>query len=219
MKKAHFSIDDVGASFRYISDREPESIFDLRLYSQLKRWHQEYGLVSNLYCIFCIGDYCISNLPDKYRLEFRENSDWLKFGFHSWNDSPFIEDSDYKRSFTETYLFFNNMKMGKTSAIRLHSWKATDEQEEYLFKQGIDTVFMPNDKLYNYDEEGTYMKNNIIHRRTDVWFEKTDGIMEKELKIEKGYLTLFTHEWCFDAQKEKIEKAIKLLDANGFNFI
>lgn len=219
MKKAHFSIDDVGRSFAYISKSKPASIFDLRLYSQLLQWYKEYGVISNLYCIFNLDNFIISDTPMMYKTEFEENANWLKYGFHSGYEKPFIEDSDYMASYVKTHNFIEEMSMGQTRDIRLHSWRATDDQEAFLNYMGIKTLFMPNDKENPYDENGTYIRNGIIHRRTDVWFEKIDEINEENLGVEKEYLTLFTHEWCFDEQKERIDTAIGILINNGFVFV
>ncbi len=217
MKLAHFSIDDVGASFRYMYNKRPASIFDLRLYSQLLKWHEQYGLISNLYCIYMLDGFDLSVLPDRYQYEFEKNANWLKFGFHSGCSTSFIKDADYKTSYVRTINFIKKMKMGMTQAIRLHSWHASDEQELFLKECGITTIFMPKDGIV-YDDDGTYKNNGIIHRRTDYWIEKMKDINEVSFGLDKEYLTLFTHEWCFDDQKERINTIIKLIFENGFTF-
>lgn len=219
MKKAHFSIDDVGLSFRYLYRNKPKSIFDLRLYSQLLNWHEKYGLVANLFCIVRIEDFCISDLPTMYRTEFENNADWLKFGFHSGNEFSFLEDYDYKNSYEKAEYFFENMSMGQTKAIRLHSWNATDEQELFLKSRGVETLFMPNENDYMYDGNGVYIKNGIIHHRTDLWFEKMGEISDEKLATNKDFIVMFTHEWCFDEQKSRIDKALSFFYDNGFRYI
>ena len=218
MKTAHFSIDDVGLSFRYMHSHKPQTIFDMRLYSTLFRWHKKYGLVANLYCILNIGGFDISNLVDNYQTEFENCSDWLKYGFHSGSAKPFCEDKDYQNSFEKTQVFFKKMRMGYTDTIRLHSWNASDSQEEYLRSKGIKSILMPNEIGYPYDN-GIYYKNGILHRRTDLWFEKVPRIDDKSIKMENDFFVMFTHEWCFDDQRTKIEETLKILAASGFCFI
>lgn len=219
MKLAHFSIDDVGLSFKYIFQNSPSTIFDMRLYSALLKWHEEYGLVVSLYSILTVDEFCISNIPNRYRSEFEESKDWLRFGFHSGNEKPFAEDDDYKSSFGKMQEFFEKMGMGCTDTIRLHSWNATDSQEIFLKNRGISTLLMPDDERYTYNNEGIYIKNGIIHRRTDLWFEKEAEISEKSIGLEKEFYVMFTHEWCFDDQKDRIEEALKMLVDNGFSFV
>ncbi len=217
MKLAHFSIDDVGASFRYMYNKRPASIFDLRLYSQLLKWHEQYGLIASLYCIFMLDGFDLFLLPDRYQYEFEKNANWLKFGFHSRCSIPFIKDADYKTSYVRTLNFIKKMKMGRAQAIRLHSWYASDEQELFLKENGVTTIFMPTDGIV-YSDDGTYENNGIIHRRTDCWIEKMKDVSEASFGLDKEYLTLFTHEWCFDDQKERINTIIKVLFENGFTF-
>lgn len=217
MKKVHFSIDDVCASFSYIQKNHPQSIFDMRLYGQLLDWHIKYGLIVSLYCIYNDNDFNLSMVPDKYKSEFYDSRDWLKFGFHSLDDKPFKEDKDYVNSFNKMLEFTSKMKMGTTSVLRLHSWEVTDEQELFLKSRGVDTLLLSKDG--NYDDEGKYYNNGIIHRRTDCWMEKMCNINCKELGIGRDYIVLFTHEWSFDQQKKRIDRAFEILQNNEYVFI
>lgn len=217
IKNAHFSIDDVGASLKYIFNKNPSSIFDLRLYSQLLKWHEQYKLVSTLYCIVNIEGFCISELPDKYVNEFADNADWLKFGFHAGDEHPFLQDLNYRESYYTAKEIIEKKKMGCTNSLRLHSWYASDEQESFLNSMGVTTIFMPPDCKEMYID-GEYKKNGITHRKTDIWFEKM-MIDQMPLDVNRSFLTLFTHEWCFDEQKDKIDAVLSILKQNDYIFV
>lgn len=219
MKIAHFSIDDVGLSFRYIYNNTPKTIFDMRLYSSLLKWREKYNLIVNMYCILLLDDFCISSIPDRYGMEFEKNKDWIKYGFHSGNERPFLEDESYRNSYEKAQSFFARMRMGVTDTLRLHSWNASDSQELFLKSKGVKCILMPKDDGYSYNNKGVYFKNGILHRRTDLWFEKVNKLEEKSIKLENDYFAMFTHEWCFDDQKDKIEYMIKLLVDNGYCFV
>lgn len=71
------------------------SIFDdpfLALYRDL---HDQYGTAVHMHIYYenDDGSFNLSMFPDKYKEEFRVNSHWLKFTFHSLKDKP---DSPYK---------------------------------------------------------------------------------------------------------------------------
>lgn len=217
MKKVHFSIDDVCSSFNYIHKNRPQSIFDMRLYGQLLDWHKKYGLIVSLYCIYNDTDFNLSMVPDKYKSEFYDNRDWLKFGFHSLDDKPFKMDKDYANSFNKMEEFISKMKMGTTSVLRLHSWETTDEQDLFLKSRGVEIILSSKDG--NYDDDGKCFKNGIIHRRTDFWIEQMSNINCKELEIGSNYIVLFTHEWCFDQYKKRIETAFEIMQQKGYVFI
>lgn len=106
-KVVHFSIDDVNRSLRYIYFHNPNSIFNLMLYGTLKRWHEQYGLKVSMYCISQLDDFNIASVPIRYSGDFSSSKDWLRFGFHSSNSNPFINDNDYERGFYNAYETFS----------------------------------------------------------------------------------------------------------------
>ena len=76
------------------------------------------------------GDFHISEVPVRFLEEFRENADWLKFGFH-WIE-PAFEPNIRLKDFADSYCNVNEaiMKWGDTSSlspiIRLHYFYGSD---------------------------------------------------------------------------------------------
>lgn len=112
-KKTYFFIDDVIWTLRDISRQKPASIFDHPFMAALREAHDKYGLKVqlNLFCRtdFWYGndEFTLSEVPDTYKQEWTDNSDWVKFGFHSkqeFPDYPYINASyeDVKTNFDYT---------------------------------------------------------------------------------------------------------------------
>jgi hypothetical protein len=197
----------------------PKSIFDLRLYGTLKRWHEEYGLKVSLYCINEFEGFNIQDFPNVYADELSENKEWLRFGFHSSTDQPFLSDRGYRFGFANTVGKLKELDAGITNIIRLHSWLATSEQKNWLASQGIEMIFIPYVEDCYLGKEEFYVEDGLKHQVTKCWIEKMRQINEKTLNIGEEFISCFTHEWCFDEQVDRIEKMIGLYSMYGYIFI
>jgi hypothetical protein len=80
----------------------------------LKNAHEKYGLKTQLNLFFRtdfyygMDEFDLSEMPDIYKSEFKESSDWLKFGFHSYQEFP-----DYpliNATYDDVYKLFNMIK-------------------------------------------------------------------------------------------------------------
>ena len=96
-KTYRMGVDDVIRCFQNIYEHREEytSIFDdpyLKLFYEL---HQKYNTFVHMHIYYETDDkkFNLSMFPDKYKDEFRANSDWLKFTFHARADNP---ESPYK---------------------------------------------------------------------------------------------------------------------------
>lgn len=114
-EKYYFSfIDDVIWLFRDLARQRPESIFDNPFLKILKNAHERYGLKTQLNLFYRtdfyygMDEFNLSEMPDIYKSEFEEASDWLKFGFHSlqeFPDYPFIN-----ATYDDVYKIFNMIR-------------------------------------------------------------------------------------------------------------
>ena len=98
-KTFRLGVDDVIRCFEniYLHRDEYTSIFDdpfLKIYYDV---HEKYGVHVHMHIYYQTvdGSFNLSMFPDKYKDEFRKNSDWLRFSFHSLCDKP---DSPYKNA-------------------------------------------------------------------------------------------------------------------------
>ena len=80
VKFAHLSFDDVRFCMEDITNNATSyhSLFDNSFFTMLRNLHDTYGTVVSLY-LFTTE---IGTFTDKFKDEFKANSDWLKFGLH-----------------------------------------------------------------------------------------------------------------------------------------
>ena len=87
-------IDDVIWFLRDISRTRPASAFSHPFLASLKRLHERYGykVQLNLFYrtdfFYGMDEFTLAQVPDAYKAEFQQNADWLKFGFHSFQEFP-----------------------------------------------------------------------------------------------------------------------------------
>ncbi len=101
-KKAAMYIDDVIWVFRDLTRQRPKSMFGNPLLGALKQAHDRYGLKVQLNCFYRtdffygLDEFSLADMTDAYRDEWQAAKDWLKLGFHSYQefpDYPFINAS------------------------------------------------------------------------------------------------------------------------------
>lgn len=89
-KRYNFFIDDHIFLFTDLAKESPKSAFDHFYLKRLKELHQRWGLKLTLNCFYhnAHHEFTLSELSDRYKSEFIDNSDWLKFSFHSKSEFP-----------------------------------------------------------------------------------------------------------------------------------
>lgn len=84
-----FSIDDNSFFLRDIAYKKYASLFDCFYLAGLRDLNKKYGarFVLNIY--YTTGDgFDLTQFPDKYKGEWRENAHWLKLAFHAYANLP-----------------------------------------------------------------------------------------------------------------------------------
>ncbi len=114
-KQYYFSfIDDVIWVLRDLEREAPQSLFDNGFFKILKNAHEKYSLKVQLNLFYRtdfyygMEEFNLSMVTDKYKKEFENSSDWLKFGFHSLQEFP-----DYplvNSSYDDVYKLYNMIK-------------------------------------------------------------------------------------------------------------
>ena len=95
-KLAAFYIDDVIFVFRDLAREKPKSCWDHRFLGHLKEAHERYGLKVQLNIFYkdCFyygvraAAFSLKDMPETWKDEFQSAKDWLKFGFHSYEEYP-----------------------------------------------------------------------------------------------------------------------------------
>lgn len=83
----HLSFDDVTFCIQNLITNKYTftSIFNEPFFAKLKYFHDAYGAKFSLYCYGTT----LSGLDGTFKQEFIKNSDWLKFGLHSWSNDTY----------------------------------------------------------------------------------------------------------------------------------
>ena len=84
-----FSIDDNSFFLRDVAQKKYDSLFDCFYLKMLREMHSEYGarFVLNIYYTTEDG-FDLTQFPDRYKGEWRDNADWLKLAFHAHANLP-----------------------------------------------------------------------------------------------------------------------------------
>lgn len=150
MKKVQYFIDDVIWVFRDLTRKNPKSIYDNDFLKTLKKAHDEYGLKVQLNCFYRTSfwygndEFSLSDMTDKYKAEFTEASNWLKFGFHSieeWPDYPYVNadyeqvDENYNRIKKEIVRFAGENSFAKS--VLPHWVPMSKEGVKALYDNGV----------------------------------------------------------------------------------
>lgn len=94
MKKTVYFVEDVIWVLRDLYKNNPVSIFDNDYLNTLKIAHDKFGTKTQLNLFYSTDnfygndDFNLSQMPSKYKKEFLDNSDWLKFAFHARQEFP-----------------------------------------------------------------------------------------------------------------------------------
>jgi hypothetical protein len=214
------SIDDVGGSSCWRMHNKPSNMFDMPLFGKLRDWHNEYGAKFTMYVFAMIDNFNISENLESYAHELSENNNWLRFGYHGNRGLAFSSETDYQEGFELVKSTLSKFGAGTTDILRLHSWLATSAQKEFLRAEGkVRTLLYPDDDSFGYDAADLFIDCGLLHRRTNIWFEKMEAINEETLVIGRPYICAFTHEWCFEAMADRIERSLRIFRKNGYEFI
>lgn len=120
----HF-IDDVIWAFRDLTREKPSSLFDNPFFGMLKEANEKYGVKTQLNLFYRtdyaygMDEFCLSEVPDTYKKEFEEASEWLKMTFHARQEFP-----DYPHvnaSYDDVYKLF---EMTKKEIVRFAGEKS-----------------------------------------------------------------------------------------------
>lgn len=113
-RKAAMYIDDVIWVFRDLARQKPKSMFGNPFLGALKEAHERYGLKVQLNCFYRtdffygMDEFSLDDMTDAYKGEWQASKDWLRLGFHSYQefpDYPFINSTydDVAKAFDRVF--------------------------------------------------------------------------------------------------------------------
>lgn len=216
-KIVHVSFDDVVSVFKDLKKDSLSygSVFEHAFLKELKNLHDEYGACFSLYVFERDGDFHISEVPVRFREEFRENADWLKFGFH-WTGSAFDPNIRLKE-FAESYHAVNEAitTWGGSClcpVIRLHYFYGADSLVGIINESGrVNGLLCADDERNSYDLSSSeneilrqnrfYEKGGMRYFKTDLRYENSCFIYPTLVRLQnRDTLVAFTHEWAWRPQ-------------------
>jgi len=237
-KVVEFSIDDATEILWDINNNPQwESIFDEERMAMLKQFHETYDADVTLFLYENVWDWNIDDFPSKYKNEFEENSDWLKLGWHSYDDQnpedSGITSSEMIESFNRTYREIERFA-GKDSwakELRLHYWYGDEELMMALSEAGIDYIYYPDrDTIgYDFDEkedelirqngslEKEYNDDSMVYVLTDFRFEDDDRLYDELESVNKDKIVVFTHAWIIKDNLDELEDLGQWAKENNYS--
>ena len=185
-----------------------------------------------MFCTYKHDSYSLDLVSDKYIDEFLDNTSWLKFGFHCYDELDQYEKVDGKTFNQMLNMFFRTIEFttGQKSMpdkLRVHGFQGNEEVCKILYSKGVKTLFSSDDKRKNYylDEStnaelfntGSFYdsKNDISFYKSCTRLENSDDI-EREIwdcvKKRMRIIPVFTHEWQMDKGeiREKFELCCRI---------
>lgn len=181
--KIHFSIDDVIKCLLYLTQNNCKSIFESYVFDFAKKIWNEFGIYTTCNCMFECDWGNLAEVSSRYREQFQENSEWLRFSFHCLNaDSNYGKQSkkafieDYRKTVAELERIVGCQACDNT-IIRLHLFAGNDQIVDYLSQQGTRVLLTADDMRNNYDltpedelilqRQGVVKKDNLVYLKTD----------------------------------------------------
>lgn len=195
-KRYCFTIDDNIRFFEEIQKNGLKSVFDHPYLAMLRRIHRQYGtrVHLNVFYSYRPGGFSLSDFPQDYREEWRQNADWLRFSFHAkHNELAFPYDSTSPETLVADYRLVTDELMriaGRESVentVTLHYMRADKECCQALREQGVQALigsFYPisGREALNYYfswEQTMQMKDHSFCREGGILFAKNDVILNQ----------------------------------------
>lgn len=216
-KTAHISVDDVTITLQRLCSQGYTSVFDEPFFKYISLLHRLLGLKITLYVYAKHDDWSLADIPNTYRRELRNATDWLKFGFHAISEEQ--KRDVVLPNFEEQYLFVTQQIRrfaGDASVahiLRLHNWFYPNEYMTILKQYGVKTI------LGEPDCEKTEI-DDVPVWKTRIRIERDKHILQKICRNSNHPLVIFTHEWILNRRnKIKLAMAVVALSVLGYKFI
>lgn len=245
----HFSVDDVISVFvdLHFNRDEYDSLFDQPTLAFLRDMHEQYGMVTTLYCFYesYDGGFDLSQCTDRYADEFAQNADWLRVAFHARAPETFFSEISVKEA-ARDYRDMNKALAricgaGSIDTVaRLHWWDADEAQLTALADEGLRGLLAGrratdgNYHLPEKDVEALFEEDflpgpqGLFYTPTDLWLEDEANVADSLAALlepgapgtKSGMVVAFTHEYAMGDpdMHAMIEQCAKTAVENGWGF-
>ena len=246
MKNYCFTVDDNIRCLQALSRGSYASIFEHPYFAMYKRLHERYGLKVQLNLFYENGSFNLSEMSDRFKGEWRDNSDWLKMSFHSRleNYQPYI-NSGYDEVFDdcrvvnrEIVRFAGEDSLAKTTTI--HYCLTTEEGLSALRDNdviGLLGLFGTTSSYLRTPEQCDILCSGEVVRDDGISYARIDAVLNNLKKDEilptlerykdRRFVSVMIHEQYFYSDypryqpdfEEKITLAFEFFEQNGFESI
>lgn len=216
-QKVHFSVDDVSSSLRQLTEKEDSycTPFEHPFFKYIKKLHDAYGVSVTLYCFYELDGFSLDKCTEKFADDFRNESGWLKFGYHAFSQSRnFIDGGGYEMFVKQTVRIAGSTE-SISQTVRLDCFNGSFEEclasSSYIgIDCGIKTLLCAdsetrpsyflteeqeqelNETEFIYTEEFDFIKTDF---RFDDWTNYKNLFGQNKDEAE---LVVFTHEWILN---------------------
>lgn len=243
-KSMHLSIDDTIEIFEDLTNNENNynSIFENYTLGYLKELHDEYDLKVSMYCYFENDNFELSDCTTKFRKEFEDQSDWLKFNYHSFNATQNLNDIDIDTFVSQYDLFRNSLIkiVGNNSwdtFTRLNYFSGNSSCVAYLVENGTTGFYCADDDRVSYSLGQadidfvnqsrllTMGEGGAIYKKTDIRLDNFDNPFYQlySFQWDDICIEVFTHEWLISTPKAssiwKLKEICEFSRYYGINFV
>lgn len=240
----HLSFDDTIELFEDLTENESaDSIFDNETLSWFKELHDKYGVIITCFVYFETDKFSLDQCTEQFKAEFEENSDWLRFGFHSLNEDTVYgsNEENIVDDYQKTISVLKKI-VGETAidnVIRLQMFQGSEDDIIALTSLNDEPIvgLLTADDLRNSyglsKEESEYIyshdelrKDSLTYYSTDLRAEYIENISAKIKDFDTDSwnnqtqdMVVFSHEWQINAEiKATIEKLCKWAVSEGYSF-
>ena len=199
-KRYNFFIDDNIFFFTDILRENFSSVFQHFYLDGLRKVHEKYGTVFTLNCFYHNyhePEFDLSLFPDKYRSEFEDNSDWLKFAFHAYSEFPSAPyGKAYPEKLEEHYRLWEKEMLriaGVNTLIApviVHCFDTLEPGRKFLREQGMKMYAVRKDGKFGYSGQFDQIEMPV-DMFLNMYFSDIAGILnDLQQKISAGQQAL-----------------------------
>ena len=233
----HISFDDVSKSLEELFSHNHPSIYSVEFFKDLKGLHEKYGACFSLY----VFSDKLDNVNDRYKMEFQQAKDWLRFNFHAYKNKKYgrrgikgdydkgIErllvmvggdydclDGQFRASYWElslrNSLYIKNHSLHKSYIFCARDPFSPVNTNYYLTKEQQNLVYY--NAIYPDVGNGIIFIQTCARLDTDEFCRKSMKLISENINWQK-YCEVLNHEWGFN--RERMEKFLEWAK-NDMNF-
>ena len=213
----------------------------MEIFNQIRNWNKQFGAKFTLYIYTKGNDFQIESIPERFRSEFIDAAEYLKFGFHStsndFQQSMLQNERNFPAIFQYSNVLIDRFSGGgsRSRILRLDRYYAKSEWQSVIVSD-VDILLAPDDDRPAYwlsDSESQSVRKNGTY-----FFKSQDGSMIEFWRTDHRYenmfwvwysletlrdqdrIVIFTHEWAMDDSiKKKIEYSLQWFNNNGYHYV